>query len=286
LLTKNIERIVVAKMGKQNKSEYPELTDRPIQIIRNRPRRSKISITIMTTLAIAAAICLVIGLKYAFNYIQLKAVYEEAAGTYSELLQYSPAMETESDPSLEPNVPATTEPVTLSKNTQKLLSINSNYACWIKVNGTHIDYPVVKATDNEYWLYHLFDGTMNGAGTLFADVRCHESVMVIWGHNMLDGSMFSDLNLYINNPEYLKEYTIIQLTSADDKMSTYQILDACYVPEHVFDSLLKPDADPIPILNNLGVQTSSNDTKILVLATCTGSGSYGERTAVFAELIH
>ena len=43
----------------------------------------------------------------------------------------------------------------------KLKQKNSDAIAWIKVNGTDIDFPVVKGTDNSYYLTHNFDKEKN-----------------------------------------------------------------------------------------------------------------------------
>jgi sortase B len=74
---------------------------------------------------------------------------------------------------------------------------NPDIVGWIIVPGTRIDYPVVMGADNEEYLYRLFDSSSSGTGTIFADYQGSPGLdganNVIYGHNMLDGSMFADL---------------------------------------------------------------------------------------------
>lgn len=45
----------------------------------------------------------------------------------------------------------------------KLKDENSEFVAWIKVNNTNIDYPVVKTSNNSFYLNHSFDKSVNSA---------------------------------------------------------------------------------------------------------------------------
>ena len=47
---------------------------------------------------------------------------------------------------------------------KKLKEKNDDTVAWIRVNGTNIEYPVVKTNNNDYYLYHSFDKTKSNAG--------------------------------------------------------------------------------------------------------------------------
>ena len=56
-------------------------------------------------------------------------------------------------------------------NFDNLLQINPETEAWILLPDTKINYPIVKHTDNAYYLNHMIDGTSNSAGTLFIDTN-------------------------------------------------------------------------------------------------------------------
>lgn len=62
---------------------------------------------------------------------------------------------------------------------------------------------MVQGEDNEYYLHHTFRKEVNKAGSIFLDYRnCADFTdqrVIIYGHNMKDGSMFSDLKRYQDN---------------------------------------------------------------------------------------
>ena len=81
-----------------------------------------------------------------------------------------------------------------------LRAINEDIVAWIQIPGIGVDYPVVQGKDNEHYLHYTFDGKANKAGSIFLDYRNRaeftDSKVILYGHNMKDGSMFSNLKKY------------------------------------------------------------------------------------------
>ncbi|MCL2866274.1 MAG: class B sortase [Clostridia bacterium] len=98
----------------------------------------------------------------------------------------------------------------LDINFHALKSMNEDAVAWLYLPGSVIDYPVMKADDYSYYLYHLPDGTKNANGSLFIDYATapdfSERLTVIHGHHMRSGRMFGglvnykDQNYYEQNP--------------------------------------------------------------------------------------
>ena len=89
---------------------------------------------------------------------------------------------------------------------EKLKEKNHDTVAWLKVNGTNIEYPVVKSEDNSYYLNHNFEKEYNEAGWIFADYKNKfdgtDKNIVIYGHNRRDGSMFGSLENILNSDWY------------------------------------------------------------------------------------
>lgn len=84
---------------------------------------------------------------------------------------------------------------------------------WLKIDGTAINYPVVLGEDNEYYLTHAYNGEYLRSGTIFADYKNNKSVydnrnLVLYGHNMANGSMFAAVKKYFRNPDMLSSTEI------------------------------------------------------------------------------
>ena len=78
--------------------------------------------------------------------------------------------------------------------------LNSDVIGWITVPNTQIDYPVVRAADNEYYLTHNVEKKKSKHGAIFMDYRNADKEqqyhIILYGHNMKNGTMFHDLNNY------------------------------------------------------------------------------------------
>lgn len=77
---------------------------------------------------------------------------------------------------------------------------NSDFAGWLSIGDTAIDYPVMKSSesDPEYYLHRDFDKNDSFSGSLFIGQGCNtdSDIFVIYGHNMNAGTMFGSLDSY------------------------------------------------------------------------------------------
>ena len=96
---------------------------------------------------------------------------------------------------------------------RKMYQTNSDLVGWIVVDGTDINYPVVQSkVYQEYYLDHNFDGEEDDAGAIFADARndvfLPDDNIILYGHNMKNGSMFGTLQSYLDKTYYDSHKTI------------------------------------------------------------------------------
>jgi len=100
----------------------------------------------------------------------------------------------------EETVDETVEIAPIQVNFDALRAKNQDVIAWLYCPDTPINYPVVQASDNEFYLHRLLDGSKNPGGTLFMDYRNAADLSdwnsVIYGHNMINDSMFGSLTDY------------------------------------------------------------------------------------------
>lgn len=121
-----------------------------------------------------------------------------------------------------------------------LRAINKDIVAWIQIPGIGVDYPVVQGKDNEHYLHYTFDGKANKAGSIFLDYRNRadftDNKVILYGHNMKDGSMFSNLKkfqdanfrkeqgkLWIYLPEKILMYEVIECRSVTKRDVVYEM---------------------------------------------------------------
>lgn len=114
----------------------------------------------------------------------------------------------------------------LIEKVKALQNENEDIKAWIKINDTNINYPVVQANDNDYYLYRNYKKEKSNYGSIFIDcnsnIENQNSNIIMYGHNMKDGSMFKDLLKYTDE-EYYKNHKYIEFATSTNS-NTYEII--------------------------------------------------------------
>lgn len=109
-----------------------------------------------------------------------------------------------------------------------LYAENNDTIGWLKIDGTEIDNVVMYAPDEiEKYLRHDFYGNSSTRGCLFVDEFCDimkSDNLIVYGHNMKDGTMFGTLDRYADESFY-KEHKYIQFDTIYEK-HTYEVVAA------------------------------------------------------------
>lgn len=96
-------------------------------------------------------------------------------------------------------------------NFDSFLKKNKETAGWISLPACNINYPVVQTSNNTKYLTIDFNGNPNKHGAPFLDYRNHTKPsnlsrnLIIYGHNMGDGTMFGGLENYAKKGMYSKD---------------------------------------------------------------------------------
>ena len=109
---------------------------------------------------------------------------------------------------------------------QKLQEENSDIVGWLEIEGTSINYPVLQGTDNEYYMTHNYKKQKSKNGSIFLtkdyDWSIPSSNLLIYGHNLNNGTMFQELLKY-EKEKFYKEHPIIRFTTNKED-AEYEII--------------------------------------------------------------
>lgn len=143
----------------------------------------------------------------------------------------------------------------LTGRAKVLLRENEDVVGYIKISNTVIDYPVVQydgedleEKGNDYYVFgdlygnYFFDGTifMDYRNVFEADESKQSENIVLYGHNLLNGAMFTDLHKYRKDESFYEENPIIEFSS-NYKDYKYVIIGCCLVSGFEGDSAYGED---------------------------------------------
>ena len=160
---------------------------------------------------------------------------------------------------------------------------------WLTIPGTVIDYPVLQssADDPEHYLRRNYDNTWRMAGSLFFQYDCtlDSQNLVVFGHNMSDGSMFSCLSdmfdaayrqahaqIILYTADRIRYFRVAAVMKADLTMLRFN--QTRFRNEEDFSQFAEQILQEVP-------QVSQGDITLLTLITCAYDWE-GARTVVVA----
>ena len=151
--------------------------------------------------------------KYYHEYLDDQKLYEDLR---DEILQ-TPELETDTESVSELDTrkkyhKTSESEIPFDVDWDELKDINEDIIGWVYFTGVpQISYPVLQAKDNEYYVHRTYDlsSSDSKAGSIFMDCRMagdfSSPYSVIYGHNVRDGSMLSDLAQLKDQDLYDKE---------------------------------------------------------------------------------
>ena len=167
---------------------------------------------------------------------------------------------------------------------------------WISIPGTCVDYPVLQssADDPEHYLRRTYKGEHRTAGSIFFQWDCtpESKNLVVYGHNMNDGTMFAVLQkmakeafrnehsqILLQTSDGLREYHIAAVLKTDiqklrfNRTEFADNADFLSFQEELFaQSLYKPETIP------------GEDRRLLTLVTCSYEWESARTVVVAAEV--
>lgn len=175
-----------------------------------------------------------------------------------------------------------------------LAAENPDCVGWLTIPDTGIDYPVMHTPDDpEHYLRWDFYGNSASGGTPFLDGRnlaeAENQNLILYGHNMMDGSMFKPLISYLE-PSFQETHKEIYL-ELSEKQYRYELMTVLETNTQCSLYRYTDLNDPVTESNFRAAILKETDLEVvhqapgyLTLSTCNNGGG-DSRVLVIASLV-
>ncbi|WP_322176741.1 class B sortase [Acutalibacter caecimuris] len=181
------------------------------------------------------------------------------------------------------------------RDLSELFAMNEDFVGWLCIPDTDINYPVMHTPDEpERYLRRDFQGEYSESGVPFLDFRCSldSGNLIIYGHNMMNGTMFAALQGYVQE-DFCEQHPIIEFQTADG-CEEYQLFAVAWVKSNdEWYKFVSADAAEDfnsaveKIIGKALFQVGSSPefgTQILTLSTCYDSAHNGRLLVLAAKI--
>ena len=220
----------------------------------------KISIILCLLLSAALAVAV-------FKIVQTMNIQQKEKEDFqiiADLVETPPNLDETSSTTVTQDNKEETKP---TRNIAPVLKQNADCIGWIFIDGTNINYPVMHTPDNpQKYLRLSFDKKYSQSGVPFLDGRCslQDGNLIIYGHNMKNGTMFSDLKKYLDT-SFREAHKTVEFQTADG-VFLFEVTDV--IRTNISDERYN--------------QINSTDGRTLALSTCYGSAK-SDRLLIIAK---
>ena len=182
----------------------------------------------------------------------------------------------------------------LEINWDELKALNNDVIGWIQIPYSNINYPILKGSNNDSYIYHDIHKNYSKGGSIFIDERNNDTFLdqntIIYGHNMKNNSMFGHIIDIVSNNEYYQEHPYIYIYLPNGSVYEYTIISTKYIDAYNplytpaildyqnFYNQIKNNTNDIDLINY------ENQEPIIMLSTCaTANLEDTSRQVVFAQ---
>ena len=182
---------------------------------------------------------------------------------------------------------------------QELAEENPDFIGWVRIEDTTVNYPVMYTPDSpSYYLKRNFQRDYSELGTPFMQETCEpydSENLILYGHHMIAGGMFSDLELY-KNERFWEKHKVVQFDTLQE-CGKYEVFAVAVInltdPDWFrFHEYTEMDENRYQEYVDLCMENSLYDTgivpvlgdRLITLATCEYSSNNGRLIVVAREI--
>ena len=231
--------------------------------------------------------------------VLIQIEYQKADEIYQESREAFHVAENSASPQPTPSGASSSEPEEYFPEAyadiEDLLSVNPDIVGWIWIPNTDINFPLLRADNNQKYLNLSYNLKQTNSGSIFMDYRNSSDLSdgntIIYGHNMKNGGMFGNLKKFADI-DYMKAHSYVYVFTAD-RILKYRIF-AGYKTESTSKSYTMDFSGDISyddfisyIVNSVGndlIEAPEKQVPLITLSTCT-SVRRTERFVVHAAFV-
>ena len=250
-----------------------------------------------SVIAVLAVACLFFISMFGRQYADAKNS-QDSFDSLAELVQHELTVHVDSEKELPDSCETAEESLSEAELAQMkngaVYERNKDFVGWISIDGTSINYPVMQTPNlPNFYLKHAFDKSRSDYGVPYLDENCipgESCNLIIYGHNMSNGSMFSDLDGYTEKDFFVNhqfidfctlssigKYQVVAVFRIDADKDTFRYNEYVNMNESEFEAFMNEIRSRQ--LYDTGVEVSYGD-ELLTLSTCEYSFDNGRLVIV------
>lgn len=178
-------------------------------------------------------------------------------------------------------------------NFDELKKVNSDVVGWIIIEGTQINYPIVKGENNSYYLKHNYKKEYSGYGSIFMDFTAKDDFTslntFIYGHYTSNKSMFGELGNFMSQEFFDSHKNIFIYTPTNNyKIEVFSVhVDNALSDSYLMNFITKDEyknyidlmIEKSVIKSNVEIDYTKD--KIITLYSCSRETNYKKQDRYF-----
>jgi sortase B len=179
---------------------------------------------------------------------------------------------------------------------EELKSLNPDVFAWLTVYGTHIDYPVVRSSNNMTYVNMNAKGEYSLSGAIFLDSAAEEDfsdfASILYGHHMEKNAMFGEIGRFADKDFFDdRAYGALYYGGKEHGLEFFAFLHADAYDGRVFRSGITGGEEArayLALLLKTAVNTRdagvTEEDRIVLLSTCTSSDATNGRDILVGRI--
>lgn len=175
--------------------------------------------------------------------------------------------------------------------------LNPEVFGWLNIYGTHIDYPVVQADNNEKYLNTSADGEYSLSGSIYLDYRNDKHLKdfnsIFYGHHMEGNALFGEIGSFKDESFFEeRKYGSLFVDGKTYGLDIFAFLEVDAYDTSIYDLSVQDEQNYLDYIDDHAMYYRdidvSTEDRIILMSTCTSAMTNGRHILVarLSETVH